>query len=60
MEPHDMNKGTMTAAQMGKKGGKARVERMTPEELSKAGYHAAMVRWHGRKKHYSTKKAKKT
>ena len=44
----------MTAAEMGKRGGKARARNMTPEELSAAGRKAVMARW-AKRPHYGSK-----
>jgi hypothetical protein len=38
------------AAELGRKGGKARVKNMTPEQLSAANRKAALARWSKKKK----------
>ena len=45
---------------MGKKGGKARAAKMTPEERSKAARKAVMARWARKKKKPGAKKPKES
>ena len=52
----DMKRGAMTAAEMGKRGGKARARNMTPEQLSQAGKHAIAARWAKRPRYVKPRK----
>ena len=40
----------MTAAEMGRRGGRAKQAAMTPEERSQSSRHAALARWAKQKK----------
>jgi hypothetical protein len=51
-----MKRGTMTAAEMGRRGGKARAKNMTPEQLSQAGKHAITARWAKRPRYVKPRK----
>jgi len=46
----------MTAAEMGRRGGKARAKNMTPEQLSRAGRRAVMARWAKRPRYVKPRK----